>query len=213
MDYLFNEETEAVLEKTADMGRAFDSYPWREATQAERDAYLLGQAKDAKNKELQVAFHAFLLAGYECAADIICDTWDSETTYSIKELAVIEAPAPNLFRSKVNGNQGNAPASSPDEWEVFDPVFNLDDCSILCMNTQRALGAGATDRYKFYCAPDSDNYRNQIDFGGDEQFEIFALAYLAEKVRVMDKYNYYFGLIMLCLTVAAVDAIEIDFSA
>jgi len=181
---------------------------WSEATQEEIDGYLLQQAKDVKNSELRAAFDAFLAAGYEYTDAIICDGWVEETTYSEKELVDVSDV---YYRSLVNDNQGNAPASSPEEWEVFVPVFNLDDCSILCMNTQNTLSAEVADRYKFYCAPDADNYRNQIDFGGQIQFDTFAPGYLTEKIRVMNKYNYYYGAIMLCLTVEAVEAIEIDF--
>lgn len=71
----------------------------------------------------------------------ICNKWKSGTTYSIEKRVSYLG---NIYRSKVNGNIGNIPSSSPTEWELIgvgpylynhnDPI-NLYDFIVWVPNT------------------------------------------------------------------------------
>lgn len=63
-EYLINDDTNKIIEKTSNLGRWFSKAPWRLATQPEVDAYLLGLARDQKYLDLKSALYAFLNAGH-----------------------------------------------------------------------------------------------------------------------------------------------------
>lgn len=86
--------------------------------------------------------------------------------------------------------------------------FQLTDQTIENIQMKNSCPSGMSDRYKF-C--DMDHIL--VDFGDASVFVAFLEALFAEKDRVMVKDNAYKVAIAACETVAAVDAIVIDFSS
>ena len=87
-------------------------------------------------------------------------------------------------------------------------VFQLVDKTIENIQMKNTCPSAMVDRYKF-CNMD----HVLVDFGDAVGFLAFLEAIFSEKDRVMVKYNAYKVEIAACLTVAAVDAIVIDFSS
>lgn len=223
MEYIINTETQQIISN--DTGQWPNKYvessssfsgpvvfktPWREATQGEIDAYLLPRAKDLKITELKGDLNNFLIAGYQYDGNITCPTWVTETTYVIKEL-VVGSDSIN-YKSLADDNTGHDPISSPSWWEEFEPVFKMDNAAMVNITAKCKLDSGAPDRYKFYAKGDDSGFRHQIDFNNVTDWEDFVEAIALEEDRVMRKYNDYRTQIAECQTVAAVEAITIDFT-
>lgn len=205
MVYYKNDETGAIGIFTSDPGDG-----WTELTQEEKDAYLLEVAKNDKRSELNIDLSDFQVAGYEFGGIIVCNAWAAETTY-VKYDLVLASDSKN-YKSLKDNNLNNEP---PDVewWEEFKPVFKTDDQTIVDLTAKCAMDPGAPDRYKFYCTDCAMGMRHQINFNTSANWNIFAEEIRVEHDRIMGKYNAYRIEIALCATVAAVEAVTIDFEA
>jgi hypothetical protein len=200
-----------VNDTTAEVGIFNNPQPgWSEATQEQIDEYLLARAKDDKNDELSGDLDTFVNAGYEYAGAIVCDAWNSETTYNDQAL-VLASDAKN-YHSLANSNTNHEPPNA-EWWEEYKPDFKPNSGTLLNITAKCALDAGVTDRYKFYTARDDCGFRHQINFNDPDNWNAFAEAMRVEEDRVMRKYCDYQSQIAACANVAEVEAVSIDFSA
>jgi hypothetical protein len=206
MNYYKNDATAGIAITPHTLGAG-----WTLMTQNEIDAYLLSQAKIAKVEELKVKLEEFQDAGTQYTGDIVCPVWAAGTTYSQHDL-VLATDSKN-YQSLADSNLGNDPVSSPGDWEEFTPVFRVNDEVMLNLGVKGRMNTGATNRYKYYSIEEADGFRHFIDFDNNPNWSAFAEFLSDEKDRVMVKYNGYRTQIALCATIAAVDAIVIDFSA
>lgn len=204
--YLTNETTEEVGE----FGLLQDG--WRESTQEEIDAYLLDKAKGNKLAELKSDFAAFQEAGYEYTGTIVCDNWSDATTY--EKYALVWDVATSLnYESLQDDNLDNAPETSPEYWQVFNPTFKTDQCCMINLSVQDGVDEAEENKYKYFDCPDSNDVRREINFDDATNWLAFTKAIRKEEDRIMKKYNNYRSEIAKCSTAAEVEAISIDFSA
>jgi hypothetical protein len=175
---------------------------WSEATQEEIDAFLLAQAKTTKIDELKEDLKNFCDNGYAYTGDIVCAAYDSEITYALNAL-VLGSDSKNYISLQAD-NTGHDPTSSPEWWEEFIPEFKTDDCCMINLTT-------VTDN-EYYTKRTDDLIKHKINFGDSTNWDAFVTAMHTEKDRIMKKYQEYDIEINNCSTVAAVDAIVIDFS-
>jgi hypothetical protein len=204
--YLTNDTTEEVGEF------ALPQDGWSPSTQEEIDAYLLQKAKDSKVSEVVKKLSDFQEAGYEYDGAIVCDDWSSSTTYNKYDL-VYDTVSEANYKSLKDDNLNNPPESSPVDWALFTPVFKTDQCCMVNLSVQDGIDAAESEKYKFFCRCDSIDIRLKINFDDAVNWLAFTKAMRKEQDRVMKKYNAYRTQIAKCATVAAVEAITIDFSA
>jgi len=197
MFYYKNNETGGILVTPNQQGAG-----WTELTQQEEDDFLLEQAKENKVKELKGDLNNFMIAGYEYTGDIVCDAWDSETTYAKHDL-VLAADTEN-YRSIQAGNLNHEPPNAT-WWEEFIPVFKINDGCLVDLPV-------VTDN-EFYCKAQSDGYRIIVNFGDSTNWNAFLAAMYTERDRIMKKYNDYQTQIAECTTIQQVDDITINFSS
>ena len=72
--YRYNTETAQIVLQDGALGAAFFKSPWRDATSAEADAYLLQEAKITKTRELNRLFTAFECGGHVYDGNTYCLT-------------------------------------------------------------------------------------------------------------------------------------------
>lgn len=85
--------------------------------------------------------------------------------------------------------------------------FCLNEDSIQNLVLKDSCPPSIESRYKFF-----DKNRELVDFGNEEGFSAFKEFLFVRKNWVMVKYNQWYGEIMACQTISAVEAIVIDFS-
>ena len=208
-EYRINPVEELLVLDQGNLSGFFSAAPWRAATQDEIDEYLLDTAKNSKIEILKENRDAFLDAGFIYWGIISCPTWDDSTSYSKNDL--VAASGVN-YRSVADKNLNHEPASYPEWWFVFEPVFRIDFATLLNVDAKCRLNPSVPSAYKFFDKSDALGNRRQIDFGDAAGWSDFVESFLAEEDRVMRKYNDYRNKIADCSTVEELNAIVIDFN-
>jgi len=210
MNYRCNPIENIVMPDPGNLGRMFFQPPWRDATPAEIDAYLLTEAKGKKITECKASRDLFLAAGFQYSGAIICPVWRLGQTYELDDL--VQGSDKQNYRSLEDKNLDQDPVSSPEAWEIYHPAFRMTSDVLLNLKGKCVLDPGTIDKYKFYAKSFSGGDRAQIDFGTAVGWDMFMKLLFTEEDRVMRKYNAYRTQIAKCSTVAQVSAIVIDYS-
>ncbi len=174
-------------------------------SEEEIDGFLLEKAQSEKVMDLTADLGIFCEIGFEYLGEISCQVWELDVTYSRKAL-VLGSDEKN-YKSLKDNNLNNDPFSKPEWWEEFYPVFKTNDKTTQNVQLKDRLPLEAPERYIY-----RDKDKSKIDFVEAIAWLSFVDEILEEKDRIMGKYNDYYEQIDLCLTIAEVGAIVIDFS-
>lgn len=228
-EYLINGDTGEFVLYSTDLGSVYFSAPWRDATQEEIDAYLLVGAKVAKIDTLKTAKQSFCDAGLaysgddyplsnESAQDIILKqnllSYESDDVSVMGSTQAYILPAGHGIKMISDGQiitvSGYDEAANNGDKTVasFEGDFVVVDEAVVDEAVGDDVVISSYSRYKYH---DTDDV--QHDFVNDAGWNSFSNAIMVERDRIMrydcDKKRE----INDCTTVAAVDAVTIDFSA